>query len=541
VDLHSRRDAFSKAHPFSASIVGQGSSFTYRQGVLSVLSEGIVRVLDVRASSASLTVDLYAVTRHQETGPSSDFHFLLLYYSDGILAVYYGREERPNNGRIFAINTEPGLSEQERLVKVILLESSYKLFVRHTSSYLYWGTYTGAGYHGHHEWEISGVSLESEGLLPECRRPLKFDEFFGTDIGQTITFEIHNGYFYALSNQTSFDVEELDWTSFYHCIRFPLDRPVYAELEANKRIYRRQHSEGPIHDSWTDLTLQVDEGTNELVIVESRREWLKSSSRQSRTFYVSKIGFPYVSSTTSSNDDTPTLLPDNDRFTDLVGPSDRPNYAPEQPRCSWNMHPEAVPYCRNPRNFILARTKFRAYNYSCSSFLDLVEDERCCPDSSSRPCLRIRVGSRRVAPLNWTPRVEAASTNPKDKEVSKAVPDDEVVYRHSAIKIWPPPASTCPCAKRLHDIFNPQPLQELGNSRTIIGVADERSLVYMVKAGRSASDTTLGTVVLVNFDPSAQRPLQPDDMDSSVEDGFVPTHWQWSPGLHARCQRGECR
>ncbi|KAH4215307.1 hypothetical protein HBH98_254720 [Parastagonospora nodorum] len=33
--------------------------------------------------------------------------------------------------------------------------------------------------------------------------------------------------------------------------------------------------------------------------------------------------------------------------------------------------------------------------------------------------------------------------------------NDHVSYHNSQIRMWPPPASRCPCSKRLHDIMNP--------------------------------------------------------------------------------------
>ena len=79
---------------------------------------------------------------------------------------------------------------------------------------------------------------------------------------------------------------------FYYYIRFYLKQPFKNALEINARIYRRQHAEDPINDSWTNLSLQVDESTNHLVIVESRREWLDGASKQYGTFYTQNINFP---------------------------------------------------------------------------------------------------------------------------------------------------------------------------------------------------------------------------------------------------------
>jgi hypothetical protein len=95
-------------------------------------------------------------------------------------------------------------------------------------------------------------------------------------------------------------------------------------------VYRRQHAQGPIHDSWTDLSLQLSERTNEVMILESRREWAQASSRQSRTFYTSKFHVnPKRSSRASSpSEDAPetVLLPENDLFVDILDSSNKPNW-----------------------------------------------------------------------------------------------------------------------------------------------------------------------------------------------------------------------
>ncbi|KAF2181982.1 hypothetical protein K469DRAFT_587577 [Zopfia rhizophila CBS 207.26] len=565
--VYDRREAFSNAYPFSARIAGHGSAFTYRQGVLCILHGNIIRFSDVHSSSGFSELDLSTIISSLPVSPSGSSNnepkISLLHYSDDIIAVHYERKGRPNNSRILAISTREHPPKGKRVIKDIPLESSYKLFSRHTASYLYYGTYTGMGDHGHHEWEIQGVSLDEAHSLSKRSRPLQLEEFFGTDIGSTIAFEIHNGYFYALSNQTSFDVEELDWTSFYHCIRFPLERPVSEALDINTRIYRRQHSEGPIHDSWTDLTLQVDECTNKLVIVESRREWQNGSSRQLRTFYTSEIKFaPEGSSSTPSDDRSPAagaadapLLPADDLLTTLVDSSNNPHYAPPQPRYARHTHPEFGPQGGNTRSFILARTKFRAYNFSCSSFIDLVEDERCCANPSNPlagPCLRLRIGSRRPAPRvpeEWS--MHDKVTLAREQSISAPLLEGDESYRYSQIKMWPPPASTCPCSEKLHRILNPKLPSGFSHNKTITGVVDERSFVYMIRPGKSYSggdDNALGTIVVVSFNREKRIPnSQMSRIDSTtcfqdeMEDQVSQSHWMWKAGQFAACRKRTCR
>jgi hypothetical protein len=482
-----------------------------------------------------------------------------MYYSDRVVAVYVESERHPNAGHIFAIRTERHIPDSDRVISAFRVTASSRIFVRHNARYLYYGTHTGIGDDGHHKWEISGVSLDDKFPLPESERPLLFEDFHGTDIGSTIAFEIYNDYFYAVSNQGTFEVEEVDWTSFYHCIRFPLDKPVTKELLKDQRVYRRQHVQGPIHDSWTDLSLQLSETTNEVMILESRREWAQASSRQSRTFYTSKFHVkPKRSSRASSpseEDSDTVLLPENDLFVDLLDSSNKPNWMPTPYQYSWSRHPEFAKTETSPRSFILAKTKFRAYSHSCTSFLDLVEDERCCNDPSKPGCLRLRVGSRHESSLN-IPTLDVKGKGCADE--AEPIFDDHVAYCNSPIRMWPPPASRCPCSKRLHDIMNPPLPLGPSHARSVTGVLDDRTLVYMVKAGRSygaSDDSTLGTIVVVDFarpleghDSTPSRPSEIRRVDSKMDndeekvaDDFDMSHWQWSIGQHRRCQSGTCR
>ncbi|KAF3009880.1 hypothetical protein E8E13_010755 [Curvularia kusanoi] len=342
-----------------------------------------------------------------------------------------------------------------------------KLFARHDTEYFCFGTHTARGSDGHLKWIITYFRYDEVSAEMNMGKVL-LEDFHGTDIGSTVAFEIHNGYFYAVTNQSTYEVEEVDWTSFYHCIRFPLHKPRIDQepKQQAKRVYRRQHAEGAIHDSWTDLTLQHDEGTNDLYIVESRREWIGASSKQARSFYTARLSLGQTDSgeefwgpTCSDVDTGPQgLLPENDILTTVLDSSHRATYMPTPKLYSWTRHPE-FPYMGwdspPPRSFILARTKFRAYNYSASAFIDLVEDGNCCPNrhSSAPPCLKLRIGSRRVAPAGFKCHYyedgghcyEDGSTVAKYTVASypdckKRTPfEDDEQYRYTPVRMWPPP------------------------------------------------------------------------------------------------------
>ena len=508
--------------------------------MLCVLYGDTIRVLDVHSSSNGFDIDLYSIVNPIPESPSAtqgEQKLSLLYYSNDIIAVHAERNGRPGSGRIFAISTQTVPPGGKRVLKEIVLSSSYRLFARHTGSYLYYGTLTGMGPRGHLEWEIKGVSLDFEIPIQANVYPLQLEGFLGTDIGSTIAFKIHDGYFYAVSNQEDFDVDayELDWTSFYHCIRFPLNRATRETMEICPRVYRRQHNEGPIHDSWTELSLQVAE--RRLVIVESRREWQNGSSHALRTSYITKLWDPVEDNFTSSSANTsltigPTnapLLDFDDVFSSLLDICNEPRYAPSQPRGASDYHSEYPSKHYTTRSFLLARSKFRCYDYSCSSFIDLVEDDQCCDDPSTGPCLRIRVSSRSIAPLDLSSQ------------------DKDTAYRYSAVKTWPPPASRCPCSKRLHEILNPPTAFRSALKRTITAVLDEGCLVYMVRQAKpysSNDDRPPGTIVLINFNRGLIS-LNPtgnklSDYKEQMVENCDPSHWQWTPGQDRICVYGGC-
>ncbi|KAF1927557.1 uncharacterized protein M421DRAFT_101539 [Didymella exigua CBS 183.55] len=553
--IYERRQAFSVARPFAAQVVGQGHSFLYRCGVLCAKRDSTISVTSVRSAGPSFEFNLgQLLLDHEEYHLGNSFE--MMYYSEDLLAVLVAINEQESNGGdpqenfIVLTRTTPGLSDRERIIRVVSIgpaADSCRLFVRHTSKYMYFGLHNTLGRDGHRKWVIKGCSLDPDEPDNDIwmNPPLLIEDFHGNDVGSTVAFEIHDGYFYAVSNQGTYEVEEVDWTSFYHCVRFPLDNNAKEAVQRDTRVYRRQHAEGAIHDSWTDLTLQHDEETNELYIVESRREWLGATSKQARTFYTSKIQFPtfvfgdFMPDVGSSSSSTsqPRPLPDNDILTTLLGSSHNANYMPTPEQYSWTRHPEFPTSNRSP--FTLAKTKFRAYNYSCSTFLDLVEDENCCTDRSpnSRPCLRLRMGSRRVAPSDTLiiqsgkGKYPVKHNGPIDLSPAEYSPYiDHTHYRYPEINMWPPPPSTCQCAVRLHRIINPV----FRSSSTwggggIQAVSDERSIVYMVKPSGENVDSALGTIVLVDFGRSNVNLQAGNDL-----------RWERGAGQEARCRDGTC-
>ena len=491
---HKRRRAFAQACPRSTLILGTGSSFLYKLGMLVYLHDGSVRLLDMFEAN---TIEMVLGFNDMDEIFWKPYRMNLtrvelLHYQDGVLSMAHyveSDEDGEEETHIIALRVKP--IEEVTLVFKMEMQPS-RFWIRNNHERLVISVHEGMGSHGHHEWMTATFLLDPDRCHEAIAPALQLRDFFGTDISQTVAFEVFDGYLYAVSNQSSEEVEEIDWTSHYHCYRFPL----YAPLENNLQylpIWRRQHREGPINDTWTDLSLHKDEKTGEIFILECRREWCEGSSSQTRTFYRQTLDFAAISITTTPT--TPTtltlessrpVLPD-DRLARMINESDKPNYeAHPEPRLPSDYHSEPSA-TSSARTFLLAKTKHRAYNPSASAFLDLVIDTVSPATGSSyapaKQALRLRIGAReRYSPLDATTGL--LYKPPPDKEHEG--PDQR--FRDRAIRMWPP----ADAPEELLELLTPNP-SSVGE---ITALSDERSLVYMLLDPNQAEKR----IVLVNFD-----------------------------------------
>ncbi|EAS32709.3 uncharacterized protein CIMG_03733 [Coccidioides immitis RS] len=133
------------------------------------------------------------------------------------------------------------------------------------------------------EWEIQAVDLETGKAMFEPS--IKLSNCDGSVIGNEVCFEMRNSHLYAVFNTPLKDTQgEINWTSFYHCIRISA---ADSKKTMWRMLWRRQDEEGPIDDRWTHLSLDINEVTGNLVLNECRREYLGGRSENSRTAYYS--------------------------------------------------------------------------------------------------------------------------------------------------------------------------------------------------------------------------------------------------------------
>ena len=490
-------------------LLGFASAFIYRDGVLCYLHEATIRILDVHG--AGVTEKVIEVGCIGQAIGKFELEFTnteLLHYQDGVLAYLVHNADLDGRPWLVAINIEDDITITERVRLAVTCPDS-NFWVRNDSRYLCVGSHVGLGAHGHHEWVLRGYSLMNGQRFED----LQLTNLFGTDIGQTVDFQIYDGFLYAISNQSSAEIEEIDWTSYYHCYRFPVQEPSLSHLEP-KQLWRRQHREGPINDSWTELSLCKDECTGVLLILECRREWKDGGSTQRRTYYRQPLIYPYtpgqvpdhlmITPPPTTNSATtppapPTMaLPIGDPLISLLDEKSKPLYEAAHKRIDRNYHSEYASdaAASASQSFILAKTKHRAYNASCSAFLDLVIDDQAHSQRRWTQQIRLRIGSRiQASPLDSDNFLHP----PMNDNDGKPIEDSENHFTDRGITMWP--SANAPV--ELLDLLNPSPgaRSNLGGQRTIGGgvqaLSDERSIVYMAKEYSERESA----IVLVNFDP----------------------------------------
>lgn len=540
-----RREAVATADPYSVAVLGVGLTYLYCQGSLWYTIDDTIRLLEIRQSpTEELVVDIPKLLG--KTGfasqPKVTGSFLLLHYHEGILSCLYRFSSPRQGGWLIAIDVKKRtiLLSQE-------IASTEKLFARHDAEYLYYGIHTANEYDGRKRWVLHGYDLRTGKCLGHNNY---LHDLIGADIGSTICFEIIDGFFYAVSNQTTYEVEEVDWTSFYHGRRFPLNNPSKEMLEKteDRNMWRRQHLEGPLDDRWTSLAIAPDEATGDVMIIETRKEWLRGCSTGQRTVYKSNIVFPkrlekenrslQPSSSTSSafshasldssassipstlpsldsasssttvqtNDSSPMALPTvseksrrlalaaltQDRLALTVTAADKPHFLHPQIRLPKNVHSEPMSTCQ--RSFVLSKTPAKYYNSSANSLMDLVND---LPpgDSIASQCLRIRVCSRRLKPpvRDEDGIIRSAGRDPATGEVMHGLNEE---YEDGPVTFWPPSLPTKGYrpedAKELHDLMNPPAY--IGK---VHGTFDDSSLVYV-----TGKESQPKAIIFVSFDPS---------------------------------------
>ncbi|KAL5350159.1 hypothetical protein ACLOAV_005196 [Pseudogymnoascus australis] len=547
-----KTEALATAKPYSVAIVGVGQTYMYSKGALWYMHNGsTLRLLETRQSlTEELVVDLSSLLDKTAFKAQSKVagSFSFLHYHEGVLACLFRYSHPRRGGWLIAVDVK-----KPAIILSTEVASTEKLFARHDGDYLYYGVHVCNDYDNRKRWVLHGYDLKNGKFLG---RNNFLHDLIGSEIGSTICFEVVDGFFYAVSNQTTYEVEEVDWTSFYHGRRFPLSNPSEKELKKteDKCMWRRQHLEGPLDDRWTSIALAIDEASGQLTIVESRKEWLEGRTVGQRTVYKTKVVFPngpvaennnsshqanaapamshasqntfqpFGTSPFASTSDYPSPSSEHQRRKDLavltqdrlaltITASNKPHFSPSQIRLPRNVHSESETL-PGQRSFVVTKTPARHYDMSASAFVDLVNDIPH-PHPGVQQCLRIRACSRRrKAPACGVDGIIAPQArNPETGELEEEEGLNEE-YEDGPVEMWPPAPDAegaySEAGRDLHALMNPT-----GFIGKVHGAFDGSALVYST-GGEGAQKA----IVMVNFDPAVHlrglRKCSMDDLGSGT-------------------------
>lgn len=447
----------------------------------------MLRILDLHKSATEETVvDTRSLLDEAviESRGIRKSKFQLLHYSKGIVSCLYTRFRPDVESYLVVFDIH-----RPKIIPISrYLESTNKIFVRNDENYLYYGTHSEFGEDGFRRWVLIGCDIKAERWFDHKVHLL---EMVGSDIGQSISFDIIDGYFYGLSNQTSFEIDEVDWTSYYHCFKFPVGQPEpkHIQRSTKDRMWRRQHAEGPIDDRWSFLRLLKNEQSGKLQILESRREWLDRKSSAQRTYYTTDLHFP----TKLEGGNEEAGGQSDSTIQQLSATTLNPHAGDTIPHrrfhTNWALPDSPEPYRnRDPYNthigddastallFTLSKCFIRSYYASSQTFVDLVDNPHSCDPESPR--LQLRAGSRELRPFTEVPPLSPAY----DEHIPHPDRIEHLYKRNGANKIvfWPP---ACHEANEVHaDVSSLDHLNKVLNPPSHVGSVkgtwDDCSFVY---------------------------------------------------------------
>ena len=130
-----------------------------------------------------------------------------LYHQDCILTFKVPIDSK-ELAQLVALNTK------ENRVKLVISCPQCKFMIRNDSRYLFIGLHDAMNNDGRHEWVWRGWDFTND-LKSNY---VQLTDFVRTNAGQSVSFQIYDGFFYATSQSLN---KETDETSYYHCLHFP--------------------------------------------------------------------------------------------------------------------------------------------------------------------------------------------------------------------------------------------------------------------------------------------------------------------------------
>lgn len=534
--IHDMQQAVAMAEPYSVAVLSYAATFIYRDGILSYIINDEIRVLNVhRADSTEQVVDVHNILRRiiptyrQQEAADRSAQITFLHYSSGVLA-FLVEIDGDAHAWLILLDVTPGCTRRLKFIRQ--LECTRRLFVRHNGIHLFYGVHSFVDASGELLWAVQWVDLTKN--TKTDMPPTVLDKLAGTEVGHNVCFEIFDNHLYAVSNTIDSEEEALNWRSYYEWVCIP---PAFNRRRVRmQRIWRRDHLEGPINDTWTEMSLRMDETTGRPMILECRREWREGRSDHIRTYYaeplrpVSELAIigevqgeaehaePHVTqSLSSSSYSTYPLLVGGTGPSNITLPAPLPLNGPSaedlarHKRIGRYVHSEYTGSCCTRREFILAKTKYRTYNFSARSFVDLVND----PEPNNRvgvatDRLRLRINSRkRKCTLSGddhiAKRSKRDSTPPSSTTAATSEKDDE----SDNVRLWPPDNADEDLIKLLC------PTRQATN---IHAIADERSLIYSVNTDEPQKQA----IILISFDPHIRLPCMHSRTNQGAPSASAP-------------------
>ncbi|KZL63408.1 f-box domain-containing protein, partial [Colletotrichum incanum] len=387
------RDAIATAAPYATAIVAQADEFIYCDGMLCYThGHESLRLLDLHGSADSeividtrklLVSNLESYPELRPYAISNRYRFRPLHFACGILSCLYRSPKSEGRSCLIVLDLW-----QRRLLAAYRLESTSKLFVRNNREYLYYGTHSLTGGDGFERWVLKLFDICKEQWAPG---QLDLEDLVGSDVGSTVCFEIIDDHFHGISSLNTFETYESDWTSYYYGFRLPMGslRAADMQLTSKTAMWRRQHEEGPIDDRWSTLQLEKDLITGDIMVLESRREWLVDECSSTRTSHRTALRFSECHNHSNNNSDS-----ENDSESDTEDNEGSPVHS-----CSTSTIAHAKPQ-RESSQFhrgddgsttpviTLSQCFIRSYNHSCETFIDLVNEPGASDSMTRRLQLR---------------------------------------------------------------------------------------------------------------------------------------------------------
>ncbi|KAJ8131713.1 hypothetical protein O1611_g1907 [Lasiodiplodia mahajangana] len=406
------------------------------------------------------------------------YKFKVLYQAAGIVSCLFSFATPNTENWLLIIKPQT-----HQILSKSRLDSIAKIFVRNNDKFLYYGTHSWEGADGLRKWALKGFNLDTLSWLAHPRMYLA--NVAGSDMGSTVCFEIFGDYFYGLSNQSLFEADDPDWASHYYCFRFPLNEPRLDKFQIMKKedSWRRNHSEGPIDDRWGFLSLEIDETSGSMVILECRKEWLRDERGSRRTYYTTDVVFRE-----GATEDQGIVRAGTRR---RVG--DYPQWNPQVP-CRRLDYVHAGDDSSVDSLLVRSKTYFCAYIRSCQTFIDLIDETST--ETPGPKQLRLRTGHRRLSGIPPLGPEKLASDTPSAlSEPVKPLPLEP--NQGNKIFIWPPKGGSQETESTLDRV---RKLLNVNDDQTCMTAnGDERSLIYSTGDGSKGGVKAL---VLVSFDPA---------------------------------------